>query len=74
MLHNKVISTISFELFHVDVKSLEITKPLDFLPVKAFNNNDVPGVMTVNASRHYLNRYGVLTGKEIESIPTWLLR
>ena len=31
----------------------------------AFNNNDVPGSMTVNASKHYLNRYGVLTGKEI---------
>ncbi|PPR46819.1 MAG: Sarcosine oxidase subunit alpha [Alphaproteobacteria bacterium MarineAlpha5_Bin9] len=31
----------------------------------AFNNNDVPGVMTVNASKHYLNRYGVLTGKNI---------
>jgi len=31
----------------------------------AFNNNDVPGVMTVNASKHYLNRYGVLTGQNI---------
>ena len=31
----------------------------------AFNNNDIPGVMTVNASKHYLNRYGVLTGKNI---------
>ena len=31
----------------------------------AFNNNDIPGVMTVNASKHYLNRYGVLTGKRI---------
>mgnify|MGYP003328061455 FL=1 len=31
----------------------------------AFNNNDIPGVMTVNASKHYLNRYGVLTGKKI---------
>ena len=31
----------------------------------AFNNNDVPGTMTVNASKHYLNRYGVLTGKNI---------
>jgi len=31
----------------------------------AFNNNDIPGSMTVNASKHYLNRYGVLTGKEI---------
>ena len=31
----------------------------------AFNNNDVPGVMNVNAAKHYLNRYGVLTGKDI---------
>ena len=31
----------------------------------AFNNNDIPGVMTVNASKHYLNRYGVITGKTI---------
>jgi len=31
----------------------------------AFNNNDIPGVMTANAARHYLNRYGVLTGKNI---------
>ena len=31
----------------------------------AFNNNDIPGVMTANASRQYLNRYGVLTGKKI---------
>ena len=31
----------------------------------AFNNNDIPGVMTVNAAKHYLNRYGVLTGKDI---------
>ena len=31
----------------------------------AFNNNDIPGVMTVNASRHYLNRYGILTGNNI---------
>ena len=31
----------------------------------AFNNNDVPGAMTVNASRQYLNRYGVLTGNNI---------
>jgi len=31
----------------------------------AFNNNDIPGVMTVNAARHYLNRYGVLVGKNI---------
>ena len=27
----------------------------------AFNNNDIPGVMTVNAAKHYLNRYGVIT-------------
>ena len=31
----------------------------------AFNNNDIPGVMTVNAAKHYLNRYGVLTSKNI---------
>ena len=31
----------------------------------AFNNNDIPGVMNVNASKHYLNRYGVITGKDI---------
>jgi len=31
----------------------------------AFNNNDIPGIMTVNASKHYLNRYGILTGKNI---------
>ena len=31
----------------------------------AFNNNDIPGVMTVNASKHYLNRYGILTGQNI---------
>ncbi len=31
----------------------------------AFNNNDVPGVMTVNASKHYLNRYGILTGHNV---------
>ncbi len=31
----------------------------------AFNNNDIPGVMTANASKHYLNRYGVLTGEDI---------
>ena len=31
----------------------------------AFDNNDVPGVMTVNSARHYLNRYGVLTGNKI---------
>ena len=31
----------------------------------AFNNNDVPGMMTTNAAKHYLNRYGVLSGQEI---------
>ena len=31
----------------------------------AFNNNDIPGVMTVNASKHYLHRYGIITGKKI---------
>ena len=31
----------------------------------AYNNNDIPGVMTVNASKHYLNRYGILTGQNI---------
>ena len=31
----------------------------------AFNNNDVPGVMNVNAAKHYLNRYGVISGKDI---------
>ena len=31
----------------------------------AFNNNDVPGMMTANAAKHYLNRYGVLSGQEI---------
>ena len=31
----------------------------------AFNNNDVPGMMTANAGKHYLNRYGVLSGQEI---------
>jgi NADPH-dependent 2,4-dienoyl-CoA reductase/sulfur reductase-like enzyme len=31
----------------------------------AFNNNDIPGVMSANASKHYLNRYGILTGKNI---------
>ena len=31
----------------------------------AFNNNDVPGVMNANAAKHYLNRYGVITGKDI---------
>ena len=31
----------------------------------AFGNNDLPGVMTSNASRAYLNRFGILPGKEI---------
>ena len=31
----------------------------------AFNNNDIPGMMTANAAKHYLNRYGVLSGQEI---------
>ena len=31
----------------------------------AFNNNDIPGVMNVNAAKHYLNRYGVLAGENI---------
>ena len=31
----------------------------------AFNNNDVPGVMNANAAKHYLNRYGVLSGQNI---------
>ena len=31
----------------------------------AFNNKHIPAVKTVNASKHYLNRYGVLTGKNI---------
>ena len=31
----------------------------------AFNNNDLPGVMNVNAAKHYLNRYGVISGKDI---------
>ena len=31
----------------------------------AFNNNDVPGMMTANAAKHYLNRYGVQSGQEI---------
>ena len=31
----------------------------------AFNNNDVPGMMTTNAAKHYLHRYGVLSGQEI---------
>ena len=31
----------------------------------AFNNNDLPGVMNANSAKHYLNRYGVLSGKEI---------
>ena len=31
----------------------------------AFGNNDCPGVMTAHATRTYLNRYGVLAGKQI---------
>ena len=31
----------------------------------AFDSNDRPGVMTVNAGRAYLNRYGVLPGQRI---------
>ena len=31
----------------------------------AFGNNDRPGVMTVNAGRTYLNRYGILPGERI---------
>jgi glycine cleavage system aminomethyltransferase T/NADPH-dependent 2,4-dienoyl-CoA reductase/sulfur reductase-like enzyme len=31
----------------------------------AFGNNDRPGIMTVNAGRSYLNRYGVLAGQKI---------
>ena len=31
----------------------------------AFNNNDIPGVMNANAAKHYLNRYGVLSGQNI---------
>ncbi|MEM7208716.1 MAG: sarcosine oxidase subunit alpha family protein [Pseudomonadota bacterium] len=31
----------------------------------AFGNNDRPGVMTVNAARAYMNRYGVLAGQKI---------
>ena len=31
----------------------------------AFGNNDRPGVMTANAGRAYLNRYGVLPGERI---------
>ena len=31
----------------------------------AFNNNDVPGVMNANAAKHYLNRYGVVSGQNI---------
>ncbi len=31
----------------------------------AFGNNDRPAVMTVNAARAYLNRYGVLAGERI---------
>ena len=31
----------------------------------AFNNNDLPGVMNANAAKHYLNRYGVLSGNNV---------
>ena len=31
----------------------------------AFGNNDRPGVMTANAGRAYLNRYGVMAGQRI---------
>lgn len=31
----------------------------------AFGNNDCPGVMTTQATRTYLNRYGVLAGEQI---------
>ncbi|WP_166418928.1 sarcosine oxidase subunit alpha family protein [Cochlodiniinecator piscidefendens] len=31
----------------------------------AFTNNDRPGVMTANAARSYLNRFGVLPGQDI---------
>lgn len=31
----------------------------------AFGNNDLPGVMTANAGRAYLHRYGVLPGEKI---------
>ena len=31
----------------------------------AFGNNDLPGVMTVDAGRTYLNRYGILPGEKI---------
>ena len=31
----------------------------------AFGNNDRPGIMTANAARVYLNRYGVLAGQRI---------
>ena len=31
----------------------------------AFGNNDKPGIMTANAGRVYLNRYGVLPGENI---------
>ena len=31
----------------------------------AFNNNDLPGIMTANSASHYLNRYGILVGKKI---------
>ena len=31
----------------------------------AFGNNDIPGIMTVNAAGIYLNRFGILPGKKI---------
>ncbi|PID46456.1 MAG: sarcosine oxidase subunit alpha [Proteobacteria bacterium] len=31
----------------------------------AFGNNDKPGIMTANAGRAYLNRYGVLPGERV---------
>jgi sarcosine oxidase subunit alpha len=31
----------------------------------AFGGNDVPGVMTASAMRHYANRYGVAAGKSV---------
>lgn len=31
----------------------------------SFNNNDRPGIMTVNAARSYLHRFGVLIGENI---------
>jgi len=31
----------------------------------AFGNNDLPGIMTVNAGKSYLNRYKILVGKKI---------